>query len=65
MGQGSWWAKAALVDAGLIPKISPSAVLTIALAQFKLDRWAKRVPLEAPRAASAAEWDSRSVAWYL
>ena len=51
---------------GLIPKISPLAVVTIALAQLKLDRMAKRVPLEEPWTAKrATEWDSRSVAWYL
>jgi monoamine oxidase len=51
---------------GLIPKISPLAVITIALAQARLDRMAKHVPLEAPWTAKrAAEWDSRSVAWYL
>ncbi|MDQ1467104.1 MAG: monoamine oxidase, partial [Actinomycetota bacterium] len=44
-----------LVDAGrtrrytgLIPKISPLAVVTIAFAQARLDRMAKHVPLEAP-----------------
>jgi monoamine oxidase len=51
---------------GLIPKISPLAVGTIALAQFKLDRMAKQVPLEAPWTATrAAEWDARTVAQYL
>jgi monoamine oxidase len=51
---------------GLIPKISPLAVVTIALAQAKIDRLAKRVPLETPwTARNAAEWDSRSVAWYV
>jgi monoamine oxidase len=51
---------------GLIPKISPLAVLTIALAQAKVDRMSKHVPLEAPwEAAKAAEWDRRSVAWFL
>ena len=51
---------------GLIPKISPLAVATIALAQAKLDRLAKRVPLDAPwTARRAAEWDAHSVAWYL
>ena len=51
---------------GLIPKISPLAVVTIALAQARIDRMAKRVPLEAPWTAKrAAEWDSRSVAWWL
>ncbi len=51
---------------GLIPKISPGAVLTIFLAQVKLDRMAKTLPLEAPwTAARAAEWDARSVASFL
>jgi monoamine oxidase len=51
---------------GLIPKISPMAVLTIAKAQMKIDRMAKKVPLDAPWTAKrAAEWDSRSVASYL
>ena len=51
---------------GLIPKISPLAVISIALAQAKLDRLARSVPLDAPWTAKrAAEWDSRSVAWYL
>ncbi|HXQ61904.1 MAG TPA: FAD-dependent oxidoreductase [Acidimicrobiales bacterium] len=51
---------------GLIPKISPLAVATIALAQARIDWASKRVPLDAPWAAKrAAEWDSRSVAWWL
>ena len=51
---------------GLIPKISPLAVITIALAQLKLDRMAKQVPLESPwNAKRAAEWDSQSVGWYI
>ena len=51
---------------GLIPKISPLAIVTIALAQAKIDRMAKHVPLDAPWTAKrAAEWDSRSVAWWL
>ena len=50
---------------GLIPKISPLAVLTIALAQAKLDWTAKRIPIDAPwTARRASEWDSRSVAWW-
>ena len=54
------------VTPGLIPKISPLAVVTIALAQSKLDRMAKHVPVDAPWTAKrAAEWDSRSVAWWL
>ena len=51
---------------GLIPKISPLAVLTIALAQARLDWTAKRVPIDTPWTAKrASEYDSRSVAWWL
>jgi monoamine oxidase len=51
---------------GLIPKISPLAVATTALALAKADRSAKKVPLDAPwNAKRAMEWDSRSVAWWL
>jgi monoamine oxidase len=51
---------------GLIPKISPLAIISIALAQAKVNRMAKRVPLEAPWTAKrAAEWDSRTVADFL
>jgi monoamine oxidase len=51
---------------GLIPKISPLAIATIALAQMKINRMAKHVPVEAPWTAKRGlEWDSRSVAWWL
>jgi monoamine oxidase len=51
---------------GLIPKISPLAVLTIARAQWKIDRLSKQVPLDAPwTAARAAEWDARTVGEHL
>ena len=51
---------------GLIPKISPVAVVTIALAQARLDRMAKDVPVDTPWTAKRAdEWDSRSVSWWL
>ncbi|MDQ1434942.1 MAG: monoamine oxidase [Actinomycetota bacterium] len=51
---------------GLIPKISPLAVLTIARAQWKIDRLSKQVPIDAPwTAARAAEWDAESVASYI
>ena len=44
---------------GLVPKISPLAVLTIAKAQFKIDRLSKKVPLDAPwTAPRAVEWDA-------
>jgi monoamine oxidase len=48
---------------GLIPKISPLAVATIAAAQLRIDRLAKKVPVEAPwEARRAEELDSRTVA---
>jgi monoamine oxidase len=51
---------------GLIPKISPLAVVTIALAQARLDLTSKGVPLDAPWSAKrASTWDARSVAWWL
>ena len=51
---------------GLIPKISPLAVLTLALAQRKINRMARQVPLDAPwTARRAAEWDARSIASWL
>ena len=49
---------------GLIPKISPLAVLSLAFANWKINRMARQVPLGAPwTAPRAAEWDERSVAW--
>ena len=49
---------------GLIPKISPLAIATIALAQLKIDRMAKQVPLEAPWTAQARRGVGRAlVAW--
>ena len=51
---------------GLIPKISPLAVVSIALAQARIDRMSKQVPLDAPwTARRAVEWDRRTVASYL
>ncbi len=51
---------------GLIPKISPLAVATIAWTQLKVDRLAKRVPLDAPwTAPKAAEWDATTLAEFL
>lgn len=51
---------------GLIPKISPLAVGSIAWAQRKIDRMAKKVPLDTPwTAPNAADWDDRTVAsWF-
>lgn len=51
---------------GLIPKISPWAIISLALAQSKVNRMAKQVPIDAPWTAKRAhEWDARSVAWFL
>jgi len=51
---------------GLIPKISPLAVLTIAWVQARVDWMSKKVPVDAPWSAKrAAEWDARTVASYV
>jgi len=51
---------------GLIPKISPLAVVTIALTQARLDLTSRRVPIDAPwNAKRASRWDTLSVAWWL
>jgi monoamine oxidase len=51
---------------GLIPKISPLAVGSIAWTQLKMDRLSKQVPLDAPWTAKrAAEWDTRTVGDFL
>jgi monoamine oxidase len=51
---------------GLIPKISPLAVLTIARNQLQVDRMSKQVPLDAPWTAKRAEeWDRQTVAEFL
>jgi monoamine oxidase len=51
---------------GLIPKISPLAVLSIALAQLRIDRMSKKLPMDAPwTAAKASEWDTMTIANYL
>ena len=47
---------------GLIPNIGLRAVISIALAQFRIDRMAKKLPIDAPwEAKQAADWDQRSV----
>jgi monoamine oxidase len=52
--------------AGLIPKISPLAVASIAANQLRIDRMAKHVPVDAPWSAPrAAEWDAMSLAQWL
>ncbi len=51
---------------GLIPKISPMAIGTLALAQFKIDRMAKHLPIDTPWTAKrASEWDTMTVASWL
>jgi monoamine oxidase len=51
---------------GLIPRISPRAVIQIALTQRKANRMASVVPLEEPwQAARAAEWDSQGLGSWL
>jgi monoamine oxidase len=77
VGVGTYktWVKGAhlLVDGsrvrrytGLIPKIGPLAVLSIARAQWKLDRAARTIPLDAPwTAPRAAEYDAQTIAEYI
>jgi monoamine oxidase len=50
---------------GTIPRLALPSLLNIGWAQWRLDRMAKQVPLDAPwRAKKAAEWDARSLgAW--
>ena len=51
---------------GLIPKISPLAIVTLALAQSKINRMARQVPLDDPwTAKKATEWDATTVASFL
>jgi monoamine oxidase len=51
---------------GLIPKISPLAVASIARAQIRLDRMAKTIPVDAPWTAKrATEWDAQTIgSWF-
>jgi monoamine oxidase len=47
---------------GTIPRVSPLVIADVAQAMAKLDRMAKKVPLEAPWNAPRAEaWDSQTV----
>jgi monoamine oxidase len=51
---------------GLIPNISPLALVTIAMAQSRINRMAKRVPVEQPwLAPDAAKWDAETVGGWL
>jgi monoamine oxidase len=51
---------------GLIPKISPLAVASIAIAQFRVDRMAKKIDVDEPwKSPRAAELDARTIAdWF-
>jgi monoamine oxidase len=51
---------------GLIPKISPLAVLQIAAAQWRIDRMANKVDLDAPwRSPGAVRWDRETLGEWL
>src|SRR3954470_12918682 len=51
---------------GLIPNISPLALVTIGLAQSRINRMSRRVPVERPwEATKAAAWDAETVGSWL
>jgi len=51
---------------GAIPRINPAILADVAQAQVRLDRMARRVPLEAPwEADRAARWDAQTFATWL
>jgi monoamine oxidase len=51
---------------GAIPRINPAILADVAQAEVRLDRMARRVPLEAPwEAARAARWDAQTFATWL
>jgi monoamine oxidase len=51
---------------GAIPRINPAILADVAQAQVRLDRMARRVPLEAPwEAERAARWDAQTFATWL
>jgi monoamine oxidase len=51
---------------GAIPRINPAILADVAQAQVRLDRMARRVPLEAPwEADHAARWDAQTYATWL
>ena len=51
---------------GAIPRINPAILADVAQAQFRLDRLARQVPLEAPwQAPKAAEHDAQTFATWL
>ena len=51
---------------GAMPRISRAVLADVGQAQFRLDRMARQVPLEAPwQAPKAAEWDAQTFATWL
>jgi monoamine oxidase len=51
---------------GAIPKLNPLVLADVAQAQARLDRMARRVPLDEPwRAPKAEQWDGQTVATWL
>ena len=51
---------------GAMPRINAAVLADVGQAQFRLDRMARRVPLDAPwQAPRAAEWDSQTFATWL
>ena len=51
---------------GAIPRINAAVLLDVAQAQARIDRMAKRVPLDAPwRAPKAEQWDGQTVESWL
>jgi monoamine oxidase len=51
---------------GAIPRINPAILADVAQAQVRLDRMARRVPLEAPwEADRAARWDAQTFATWI
>lgn len=51
---------------GTIPRINPVVLADIAQAQLRIDRMARRVPVDAPwRAPRAAEWDAQTFASWI
>jgi monoamine oxidase len=60
------WQGKLLRYTGAIPRINPAVLADVGQAQFRLDRMARQVPVEAPwRAPKAAEWDSQTFATWL
>jgi monoamine oxidase len=51
---------------GLIPRIGAGAIASLSMTMMRLDRMAKKLPLDEPwNAKRAAEWDARSIASFI